>query len=187
MREFRIFTIVLLGLALLGTVLANRKTSPQEQLSDGLQKSEHEAGEALAVVRKYISLSQEGKFEEIARITIAIPKGAQRKISSDGAASTNKGEISRGTITVAGPSPLLNRLDWIRQAFPKAILEDRDQIMKIGTVKLKDNLAKISINLGHDQRYSDLPWVFMMIKDGEGSSWKIYDINTPAYAADYNP
>ena len=184
MREFKILTLVLLGVTLLGTVAANRKTSSQEQRSEKLESSEKETEAALEVVRKYISLSHEGKFDEIALITVAIPKDAQRKTSPDPAAST-KSELPPGTITVVGPSPLLSRLDSIRKDFPESFRQNKQQIVNIGELTIGDSLVKVPVYLGNEDSHSLLPWVFMMVK--QNGAWKIYNINTPAYAADYYP
>jgi hypothetical protein len=186
MRKFKIVTLVLLGVMLLGTGVANRKFS-QERRSEKLASSEQENDAVVAVVRRYISLSRDGKFEEIALITTAIPKDARRKTASDSAAGARKSELPPGTITVAGASPLLNHLDWIRKDFPKAVFDDKNSIVKLGDFEVKEGLAKVSVNLGTDQTYSLLPWVFMMTREQEDGPWRIYDINTPAYAADYYP
>jgi hypothetical protein len=187
MRKFKIVTFVLLGVTLLGTGVANRKTSSQERRSEKVESREQETDEVLAVVRKYISLSRDGKFEEIALITAAIPKDARRKTIADGAASTRKSELPPGTITVAGASPLLNHLGWIRKDFPKSVFDDKNSIVKVGELVVKDGLAKVSVNLGNDQVYSTLPWVFMMTREQQDGPWRIYNIATPAYAADYYP
>ena len=58
--------------------------------------------------------------------------------------------------------------------------------MRVDKVAAQDGFAKVSVNIGNDEKFAALPWVFMLARKTDGT-WKIYDIKTPAYAADYKP
>ena len=171
----------LTGIGLLETEIG-RTSQVSQQVKD--QKEE-----TLVVVRNYVALSAAGKFEDLSDITINIPQSARKRADVPKRTKEKDLKLPPGTTTVIGSEEgsATGRLEWVRKSFPQSIFESQKRIAMVAQVLVKDNLAKVSVNLGDDQRYSSLPWVFMLEKAEPGGQWKIYDIQTPAYAADYHP
>jgi len=145
--------------------------------------------EALAVVRKYVALAAASKFEELSEITETIPKSARKGIEGSNPKAPETRRLPPATLTVAPSeeSVLGSELAYIRRDFPKSISENNSRIVKVGDLVVNGSWAKVSVNLGNDEKYALLPWVFMLAKQEQNGQWKVYTIQSPAYAVDYNP
>jgi hypothetical protein len=138
----------------------------------------------LTVVQEYLRLSQEGKFEAISELTIPAPKEAM-KITTKSEASAKDKRPPPGAVVITQLGNR-NNLSGVRDDFPRWVFDTKSRAVKFDKITVEDSFAKVSVNLGNDEKSSLLPWVFLLSKEKD-SNWKIYDIKTPAYAVDYKP
>jgi hypothetical protein len=174
--------ILLLAVMVGGVSLATTTAFPETFALTQENALTGESAAVLTAVQNYLSLSEAGKLDNISSLTMPMPKGALKKVE-DPPEPPKEVPAGTGVITRLGTDKLT--LTWIQREFPKSVFENQKRIFILGKIIVEDNFAKVPVNLGNDEKYSLLPWVFQLSK--EDGQWKIYDINTPAYAVDYKP
>jgi hypothetical protein len=167
--------LLIAGLSPIGSSARHR--SDEEQKSPG-------ENDAPAVVQNYYELAVKTDSKEIGHITTPMPKGALKKPAEPAAPEP---EPPPGIAIVTATGLTKNgSLDWIRARFPKSIAENKQRIVQVYKTTVEGSFAKVWVVVGNDEKVKALPWVFLLTKEGDGK-WKIYDIQTPAYAVDYLP
>jgi hypothetical protein len=156
-----------------------------------LRQEDEEKEAVLATVQSYVALSGAGRFDDVACITGRMPEVALRTWPQEKTA-TDQENTDRPTgwtvmTSASKDGDQKTRLRWVREDYAGNLFQFPTRIVLVREVQVKDNLAKVAVHFGHDEKYQVLPWVFMLARDGKSGTWKIYDIRTPAYAEDYYP
>lgn len=183
MREFRVFTLILLPITLLMVGSINLFSGVHSRIHQEPTLNEEEKA-ALAVVQQYVNISSTGKFDELTALTTTKPKRYRRE-------AVDPKELAKkyppGTILVAPNEKVWEESDLrrLRKDFPQGIRDTGHGIVIVAGVSVKDGLAKVAVNFGNEVQYQALPMVFVLAREAPEEKWKIFDITTPAYAADY--
>ena len=137
----------------------------------------------LAVVQQYLSLSSAGKFDELAEITILKPKRFRNTVDVKELAK----KYPPGTAIVIPNEKVRDESDLrhLRQEYPQFLRDTGARVVIVAGVLVKDDIAKVSVHFGNELQYQALPTVFVLSRETPQTKWKIFDITTPAYAADY--
>jgi len=161
-------------------------TVPVVSLSSSEQSRESDKEVVLAIVQDYLALSRAGQFEGINKLTIATPTSALKRQPSPSVEKTDP--VEPGVAVVTGTALQKdNHLNWVRKDFPKIVAKDKKEFVRVDSIVVKDGFAKVAVNLSNQQKLSLLPWVFMLAMTEPNGRWKIFAIETPAYAVDYKP
>ena len=138
------------------------------------------------VVQEYALFSSAGDASAIeARTTLG--HAPPNKRSNAPPASYEVEPLTPSASTVAPREGVWEQaeLKYVRDEFPKFIRANKQRIVRVNSVIVKDNLAKVSVNIGDDQKYMLLPWVFLLTRENVEAKWKIFKITSPAYADEY--
>jgi hypothetical protein len=183
MKTSKQLTFVLLFITVLVVGSMNSFTEARSRKEQEPTISEEQKA-TLAVVQQYLSLSSAGKFDELSEITILKPK-RYRRVTVDVKELVKK--YPPGTAVVIPNEKVWEKSDLrrLRQEYPQFLRDTGARVVIVAGVFVKDDLAKVSVHFGNESQYQALPTVFVLTRETPEEKWKIFDITSPAYAADY--
>ncbi len=182
MKMLKQLTHILLPITLLMAGGMNRFSEARIRVRQEPTMNDEETA-ALTVVQQYVSISATGKFDELTALTTTKPKRFRKTVDI----KQLEKEYPPGT-ALAIPNEKVSEefdLKQLRKDFPQIIRDAGHGIVIVAGVSVKDGLAKVAVNLGNEVKYQALPMVFVLTREAPEEKWKIFDITTPAYAADY--
>jgi hypothetical protein len=179
-KHFSIMTICIALLMLGSTNLFSRA---RLLVQEPTTKKEEQV--VLAIVQRYMSLSSEGKFDDLTEITILKPDRYRENSVVDAKELAKQYPPGTAVVTSMNRAEGKEDLRQLRKVFPQVIRDGGHRIMIVAGTSVKGELAKVSVHLGNERQYQALPMVFVLNKEGPNGKWKIFDVTTPAYAEKY--